>query len=75
VSTTHDLVEARTADQVVLLAGRVVASGTPAEVLTADHLASAYGARLFALDGDRIVLDDLGHGHGHGDGDGDGHSH
>jgi manganese transport system ATP-binding protein len=69
VSTTHDLLEARTADQVVLLAGRVVASGTPSEVLTAEHLASAYGGRLFALDGDRIVLDDLGHGHA------EGHSH
>lgn len=41
--TTHDLEEARSADYVLLMAGRVVASGTPDEVLTAEHLAEAYG--------------------------------
>ena len=41
--TTHDLEEARSADRVLLMAGRVVASGTPEEVLTPDNLAEAYG--------------------------------
>jgi iron complex transport system ATP-binding protein len=43
VMTTHDLVDARAADQVVLLAGRVIASGTPEAVLTRDNLVAAYG--------------------------------
>lgn len=43
VFTTHDLEEARAADQVLLLSGRVVASGPPEEVLTPAHLAEAYG--------------------------------
>lgn len=43
VYTTHDLEEARSADYVLLMAGRVVASGAPDGVLTAEHLAAAYG--------------------------------
>jgi len=43
IFTTHDLEEARAADQVILVSGRVVASGTPDEVLTPAHLADAYG--------------------------------
>lgn len=43
VFTTHDLEEARAADQVLLLSGRVVASGPPEDVLTPGHLAEAYG--------------------------------
>jgi iron complex transport system ATP-binding protein len=43
VYTTHDLDEARAADYVILVAGRVVAAGPPDEVLTPDHLAEAYG--------------------------------
>lgn len=43
VLTTHDLEEAQAADQVILMAGRVVAAGPPAEVLTPGHLAEAYG--------------------------------
>ena len=43
VYTTHDLDEAAAADHVVLMAGRVVASGSPAEVLTEAHLEAAYG--------------------------------
>jgi len=65
VSTTHDLAEARLADLLVLLAGRVVAAGPPADVLTAAHLGEAYGGRMFTLDGGRVVMDDLGHGHSH----------
>ncbi len=43
IGTTHSLEEARMADQVILLAGRVVATGTPAEVLSPEHLGDAYG--------------------------------
>lgn len=41
--TTHDLEEANAADQVILISGRVIAFGTPSEVLTPEHLAEAYG--------------------------------
>lgn len=43
VLTTHDLEEARAADHVILMAGRVYASGPPQEVLTSAHLTDAYG--------------------------------
>lgn len=73
VIATHDLDEASRADHVVLLAGRVVAAGPPARVLTTEHLRAAYGASLLALDGDLVVLDDgAHHGHDHHDVDGAG---
>ena len=43
VLTTHDLEEARAADHVILTAGRVVAFGKPADVLTNVNLTNAYG--------------------------------
>lgn len=43
VYTTHDLDEARAADYVILVSGRVVAAGSPSQVLTAENLAEAYG--------------------------------
>ncbi len=43
VLTTHDLDEARAADHVVLMSGRVVASGPPDQVLTRKNLEIAYG--------------------------------
>jgi iron complex transport system ATP-binding protein len=43
IFTTHDLEEARAADQVILVSGRVVASGKPDDVLTPANLADAYG--------------------------------
>lgn len=43
VLTTHDLEEARAADHVLLMSGRVVASGPPAQVLTLANLEVAYG--------------------------------
>ena len=43
IFTTHDLEEARAADQVILVSGRVVASGPPDIVLTPENLADAYG--------------------------------
>jgi ABC-type Mn2+/Zn2+ transport system ATPase subunit len=61
VFATHDLVEAEQADTVVLLSGRVVAAGPPAEVITPEHLAEAYGLR--PLESGAVVLDDPGHHH------------
>ena len=62
ILTTHDLSEANVADHVLLLSGRVVASGPPDEVLTPAHLSEAYGAALLHIgDGDRIFLDDAAH--------------
>ncbi len=43
ILTTHDLDEARAADWVVLVSGRVVACGPPAEVCTRHNLEVAYG--------------------------------
>ncbi|MGM0386488.1 MAG: metal ABC transporter ATP-binding protein [Actinomycetota bacterium] len=43
ILTTHDLEEARVADQVLLMAGRVVAAGPPEQVLTRRNLEEAYG--------------------------------
>jgi manganese transport system ATP-binding protein len=43
VLTTHDLEEARAADHVLLMSGRVVASGPPEQVLTLANLEVAYG--------------------------------
>lgn len=57
VLTTHNLDEARHCDQVVLLAGTVIAAGEPDAVLTPERLRSAYGG---------LVLGDH-HGHAHGD--------
>ena len=62
ILTTHDLSEADVADHVLLLAGRGVASGSPAEVLTQAHLTEAYGAALLHLGADgRIFVDDAAH--------------
>lgn len=59
--TTHDLSEARTADHVVLLSGRVVALGSPSEVLTEENLVSAYGPSLLHVEKGRVFLDDPAH--------------
>ena len=61
VMTTHDLSEATVADHVLLLSGRVVASGPPEEVLTAKNLAAAYGESLLHLDEGQVFLDDPAH--------------
>jgi ABC-type Mn2+/Zn2+ transport system ATPase subunit len=73
ITSTHDLGEAAHADQVLLLAGRVVATGAPGDVLVAEHLAIAYGHRLVTLGDNVIMLDDAPHhDHDHG---GDVHPH
>jgi len=61
VMSTHDLGEAAVADHVLLLSGRVVASGPPGQVLTAEHLSDAYRIRLVSRDG-ALVVDDPHHG-------------
>jgi manganese transport system ATP-binding protein len=61
VLTTHDLTAARAADHVILMAGRVVASGPPEAALTTDHLVEAYGASLLHLEDGRIFVDDPAH--------------
>jgi len=66
--TTHDLAEASGTDHVLLLAGRVVAAGPPAEVLTTDNLAAAYGGRILRLSDGMVLIDDPHHhapGHDH----------
>ncbi len=65
VVSTHDLAEAAAADQLVLLAGHVVAAGPPAEVLTEEHLARAYGGRLVRLPRGGLLVDDGSHHHEH----------
>ena len=65
IMTTHDLSEASDTDHVMLLAGRVVADGTPQEVLTANNLAAAYGGRLLRLADGMVLIDDPHH-HAHG---------
>jgi iron complex transport system ATP-binding protein len=61
VMTTHDLSEARSTDYVVLLSGRVVAWGTPAEVLTEENLVQAYGPSLLHVERGKVFLDDPAH--------------
>ena len=63
VVATHDLGDAAGSDHVVLLAGRVVAAGTPATVLVRHNLQAAYGGRLLDLDGSLVLVDDDAHHH------------
>ncbi len=61
VMTTHDLSEAELADHVILLSGRVVAWGTPEEVLTQQNLVEAYGPSLLHVEEGRVFIDDPAH--------------
>jgi ABC-type Mn2+/Zn2+ transport system ATPase subunit len=61
VVSTHDLGDASQADHLLLLAGRVVASGPPASVLTDTHLADAYGGHLLRVGDSTLILDDHAH--------------
>ena len=60
ILTTHELADAAAADWVLLLAGRVVAAGSPAEVLVPARLSEAYGVS-FVTEGGRTLIDDPGH--------------
>ena len=68
VVTTHNLDEARHCDRVLVLDRRLVAMGTPDEVLRPSVLREAYGDRLLGDHADHehahdlIVVDDHGHG-------------
>ena len=61
VVSTHDLDDARTADQVLLLSGRQIAVGPPAEVLSPDPLREAFGGRLVEIGDGSLLLDDPHH--------------
>jgi manganese transport system ATP-binding protein len=61
VMTTHELAEAHVADHVLLLSGRVIASGTPGHVLTIDNLTAAYGPNLLHVEGEQLFIDDPAH--------------
>ena len=69
VLTTHNLDEARHCDTVLLLAGSLIASGPPDEVLTTANLREAFGDRLLGDHHDHdhasalLVIDDHAHGH------------
>jgi ABC-type Mn2+/Zn2+ transport system ATPase subunit len=65
IVATHDLEDAAGSDHVVLLAGRVVAAGTPAEALAREHLQAAYRGRLLDVAGDAVLVDDDAHHHHH----------
>lgn len=60
VMTTHDLNEAATADQVLLLANRLVAAGPPDKVLTSELVGEAFGQRFVQL-GTGILIDTAHH--------------
>ena len=61
VMTTHDLAEAHVANHVLLLSGRVVASGAPEAVLTIENLTAAYGPNLLHVEGEQLFVDDPAH--------------
>lgn len=62
VISTHHLDEARAADFVILLAGRVVAAGPPDRALTVENLAAAYQRELVEVGPGHHLLDDSHHG-------------
>lgn len=62
IVTTHDLEDARRCDQVLLLATRPIAIGSPDEVLQEANLVEAFGGRVARV-GDDFVLDDPHHVH------------
>jgi ABC-type Mn2+/Zn2+ transport system ATPase subunit len=63
IVATHDLGDAAASDHVVLLAGRVVAAGDPADALTREHLRAAYRGRLLDVTTDLLLVDDDAHHH------------
>lgn len=66
VTSTHDVGDAARAQQVMLLAGRIVASGSPRDVLTPERLAEALGIALLAVPhGDHTDLLHPEHPHAH----------
>lgn len=64
IFSTHHLAEARRADRVLLMAGCVLADGSPEAVLVPTLLAEAFGGRLIRDEGLSIVVDEHAHDHG-----------
>lgn len=63
--STHDLDLAATRfDQLILLNGRLVSSGSPAEVFTEKNLGEAFGGQMVVVNGKSIVVDQCCGGHG-----------
>ena len=60
VATTHNFAEAEQSDLALLLATRFVAFGAPKNVLTEEHLQTAFGGRFVRV-GQTLVLDDPHH--------------
>ena len=66
VTATHDVRDAARCDQAILLAGRVVAAGSPQDVLSAERLVDAFGIALLAVphqDHVDIVVPEHAHAH------------
>lgn len=62
IFSTHDMSEAHLADQVVLLAGRLIAAGSPTHALADENLARAYKAQLIGAGShSHGVIDDAHH--------------
>lgn len=61
VISTHDLSEARHADHVLLLAGKVIAEGPPSAVVTPTNLTAAYGSSILHADREGVFVDDPAH--------------
>lgn len=64
IFSTHDMSEAELADQVVLLAGRLVSCGEPSTALAEENLRIAYMSQLHSAGGGAPFIDDAHH-HGH----------
>lgn len=60
IVTTHDLTEAERCDHVLLVGGRVVSQGAPAEVLTAAVLSEVYRTQVLDVEG-ALLFDDPAH--------------
>ncbi|MBA3400088.1 MAG: metal ABC transporter ATP-binding protein [Acidimicrobiia bacterium] len=62
--STHHLDEAEMADQVLVLAGGVIAAGPPSSTLRPAVLSTAFAGKVLVI-GDQFVLDEHGHDHAH----------
>ncbi len=66
ITATHDVRDAARCNQAILLAGRVVAAGSPTEVLSAERLLDAFGIALLAVPHDDhidLVIPEDAHAH------------
>ena len=61
VVSTHDLTEAQVADHVILVGGRVIASGPPNDVITPENLTAAYGGAVLHPEQRVAMIDDPAH--------------